>query len=157
MAGAGTTRRAFLRTGGIIAAGMTMHPIVNAFGASDFNVEETTITALQAAMQSGRLTAEALTDIYLRRIQALDKSGPTLRSVQELNPDAPAIAKALDDERRAKGARGPLHGIPILLKDNIATSDKMENTAGAGAPVGAHQRDGAALAKEPRAAGTLSL
>ena len=147
MAGAGTTRRAFLRTGGIIAAGMTMHPIVNAFGASDFNVEETTIAALQAAMQSGRLTAEALTDIYLRRIQALDKSGPTLRSVQELNPDALAIAKTLDDERRAKGARGPLHGIAILLKDNIATADKMENRAGALALVGARVREDAFIAK----------
>ena len=157
MAGAGTTRRAFLRTGGIIAAGMTMHPIVNAFGASDFNVEETTITALQAAMQSGRLTAEALTDIYLRRIQALDKSGPTLRSVQELNPDAPAIAKALDDERRAKGARGPLHGIPILLKDNIATFDTMENTAGALALVGARVREDAFIAKKLREAGAVIL
>src|SRR5438477_1504268 len=157
MAGAGTTRRAFLRTGGIIAAGMTMHPIVNAFGASDFNVEETTITALQTAMQSGRLTAEALTDIYLRRIQALDKSGPTLRSVQELNPDAPAIAKALDDERRAKGARGPLHGIPILLKDNIATFDRMENTAGALALVGARAREDAFIAKRLREAGAVIL
>jgi amidase len=120
-------------------------------------VEETTIAALQAAMQSGRLTAEALTDIYLRRIQALDKSGPTLRSVQEINPDAPAIAKALDDERRAKGARGPLHGVPILLKDNIATADKMENTAGTLALVGARVREDAFIAKKLREAGAVIL
>ena len=157
MAGAGTTRRAFLRTSGIIAAGMTMNPTVRAFGASDFNVEETTIVALQAAMQSGRLTAEALVDIYIRRIQVIDKSGPTLRSVQEINPDASATAKTLDDERRAKRVRGPLHGIPILLKDNIATADRMENTAGALALVGARVREDAFIAKKLRDAGAVIL
>ncbi|HEV8142808.1 MAG TPA: amidase [Methylomirabilota bacterium] len=125
--------------------------------AGDFNVEETTIVALQAAMQSGRLTAEALADIYIRRIQAIDKSGPTLRSVQELNPDALAIAKALDVERRTKGARGPLHGIPVLLKDNIATADKMENTAGALALVGARVHEDAFVAKKLREAGAVIL
>ena len=158
MTGTGTTRRAFLRTSGIIAAGMTMQPIVDAFGAAgDFNVEETTIAALQAAMQAGRLTAEALTRIYLARIQAIDKSGPTLRSVQEINPDTLAIAKALDDERRTKGVRGPLHGIPVLLKDNIATADKMENTAGALALVGARVQEDAFIAKKLREAGAVIL
>ncbi len=103
---------------------------VDALGATpaEFSVEEASLAALQAAMQAGRLTAESLVDLYLRRIQAIDRNGPTLRSVQELNPDAPAIAKALDEERKARGARGPLHGIPVLLKDNIGTADKMETT-----------------------------
>ena len=130
-AGAQATRRAFLAAGGLLAAGMTMLPVVRAFGGSaDFNIEEATIATLQAAMQSGRLTAGALLDLYLARIQALDSNGPTLRSVQEINPDARASAQALDEERRNKGPRGPLHGIPVLLKDNIATADKLETTAG---------------------------
>ena len=123
----------------------------------EFDVEETTIAALQAAMQSGRLTAEALVDIYLARIEAIDRRGPALRSVQEVNPDARAIAKALDEERRAKGARGPLHGIPVLLKDNIATADKMENTAGTLALVGARVREDAFIARKLREAGAVLL
>ena len=124
---------------------------------TDFPVEETTIAALQAAMQSGRLTAEALVEIYIRRIEAIDRSGPTLRSVQELNPDARALAKALDDERRTSGARGPLHGVPILLKDNIATADAMQNTAGALALVGARAREDAFVAARLREAGAVIL
>src|SRR5687767_8931716 len=96
-----------------------------------FPIEEAAVAALQAAMHAGRLTAEALVTLYIERIHAIDQTGPTLRSVQELNPDALAIAKALDDERRTIGPRGPLHGIPVLLKDNIATADRMETTAGA--------------------------
>jgi len=88
------TRRALLTTGGLVAAGMTMLPFVRAFGgAADFNLEEATIPQLQAAMLSGRLTAAALLDLYLARIQALDWNGPTLRSVQEINPDARASAQ----------------------------------------------------------------
>ena len=152
------TRRDFLRTGSIIAVGMTMPPIVRAFAApSDFAVEEATIAALQAAMQAGRLTAESLANQYLQRIQAIDRNGPTLRSVQEINPDALAIAKALDDERKAKGPRGPLHGIPVFLKDNIATADKMETTAGALALVGAKPREDSSIAKRLREAGAVIL
>jgi amidase len=110
---------------------MTMLPLVRAFGdLADFNIEDVTIATLQSAMQAGRLTAEALLDLYLQRIQALDWNGPTLRAVQQINPDAHASAQALDEERRNKGPRGPLHGIPVLLKDNIATADKLETTAG---------------------------
>ena len=123
----------------------------------EFPVEEATIAALQAAMQSGRLTAAALAALYLRRIDAIDRSGPTLRSVQEVNTDALAIARALDDERRTRGPRGPLHGIPILLKDNIATADQMQNTAGTLALVGAHARDDAFVAARLRAAGAVIL
>src|SRR5499427_2345623 len=153
-----STRRAFVATGGLFAAGMTMLPLVRAFGdLADFNLEEATIATLQAAMQSGRLTAAALLDLYLARIQALDWNGPTLRSVQEINPEARASAQALDDERRNKGARGPLHGIPILIKDNIATADKMETTAGALALVGARPREDATIARKLREAGMVIL
>ena len=157
-AGASLTRRALLVTSGMIAAGMTMMPLVRAFGGpADFNVEEVTIATLQAAMQAGRLTAEALLDLYLQRIQALDQNGPTLRAVQEINPDARAIAQALDEEQRAKGPRGSLHGIPVLLKDNIATADKLETTAGALALVGARPRQDATIARQLREAGMVIL
>jgi amidase len=122
-----------------------------------FDVEETTIAALQAAMEAGRLSAETLATIYIRRIQAFDRSGPALRSVQELNPDALAIAQALDAERRARGPRGPLHGIPVLLKDNIATADGMETTAGALALVGAKPRRDSFVAQRLREAGAVIL
>src|SRR4030095_14680167 len=102
----------------------------------DFPVEEASVAALQAAMQSGQLTAETLAAIYLRRIQMIDRSGPALRSGQAVNPAALSIPRALDEERRARGPRGPLHGISVLLKDNIATADRMETTAGALAPRG---------------------
>ena len=124
---------------------------------SEFTVEEVTIAALQAAMESGRLTAEALASLYIRRIQAIDRSGPALRSVQEVNPDALAIAKALDDERRARGPRGPMHGIPVLLKDNIATADRMETTAGALALVGARPREDSFVVQRLREAGAVIL
>jgi amidase len=122
-----------------------------------FDVEETTIAALQAAMAAGRLTAEALVELYVQRIRTIDQAGPTLRSVQELNPDAPTIARALDEERRARGPRGPLHGIPILLKDNIATADRTETTAGALALVGARPRRDAFVAAKLREAGAVLL
>jgi amidase len=108
-------------------------------------------------MTAGRLDAETLVQLYLTRIQTIDRSGPTLRSVQETNPDAIAIARALDEERRAKRMRGPLHGIPILLKDNIATADKMETTAGALALVGARPREDSTIAQRLRQAGAIIL
>ncbi len=151
-------RRDFIRTGGIIAAGLTMTPLVRALGAPpELNVEEITIAELQAVMAAGRLTAASLVDLYTQRVQALDKNGPTLRSVQEINPDALVIAKALDDERKAKGPRGWLHGIPVLLKDNIATADKMETTAGALALVGGKPREDSTIAKKLREAGAVIL
>src|SRR5437870_3782966 len=157
-AGARSTRRAFLVTSGMIAAAMTMMPLVRAFaGPTDFNVEEVTIATLQAAMQAGRLTAEALLDLYLQRIQALDWNGPTLRAVQEINPDARAIAQALDEERRATGPRGPLHGIPILLKDNIATADAMQTTAGSLALLGSRPPRDAFVVDSLRKAGAVIL
>ena len=81
-------------------------------------------------MQTGRFTSRRLVDLYLERIEQVDRSGPALRSVIEINPEAQAIADRLDAERKATGPRGPLHGIPVLIKDNIDTADRMMTTAG---------------------------
>ena len=89
-----------------------------------------TISELQEQMATGALTARALVEMYLERIETLDQGGPGLNAVIEVNPDALAIADALDAERQAKGPRGPLHGIPVMLKDNIDTADRMQTTAG---------------------------
>ncbi|HEY3861143.1 MAG TPA: amidase [Verrucomicrobiae bacterium] len=119
--------------------------------------DEATIGQLHAAMQAGRLTAAALTRHYLGRIHALDRSGPRLNSVIEINEDALSIAQALDRERKARGPRGPLHGIPVLIKDNIATRDKMMTTAGSLALVGAAPPADAFLVRQLRAAGAVVL
>ena len=81
-------------------------------------------------MRTGRLTARSIAEKYLTRIENVDKHGPGVNSVIEVNPEALAIAAELDRERKAKGPRGPLHGIPVLLKDNLATRDRMMTTAG---------------------------
>ncbi len=120
-------------------------------------VEEASISALQAAMSDGELTARRLVERYLERIIALDQYGPTLRSVIETNPDALTIADELDRERAERGPRSPLHGIPILLKDNIATADAMETTAGSLALVGARPSCDAFVAKRLREAGAILL
>jgi amidase len=120
-------------------------------------VNEASINDLQAAMAAGSMTARSIVQGYVDRIQKLDQAGPTIRSVIELNPDAFALADALDAERAAKGPRGPLHGIPILLKDNIDTGDKMLTTAGSLAIVGTHPREDAPVAKGLRDAGAILL
>ena len=89
-----------------------------------------TVAQLQDAMANGRYTSRRLVDLYLQRIEAIDRNGPALRSVIEVNPEAQSIADALDAERKTKGSRGPLHGIPVLIKDNIDTADRMSTTAG---------------------------
>ncbi|PTL78826.1 amidase [Vitiosangium sp. GDMCC 1.1324] len=123
-----------------------------------FELEEATISELQAAMTSGKSTAQGLAALYLARIQELDRSGDSpLLSVIELNPDALAIASALDEERKAKGPRGPLHGIPVLIKDNIATADKMQTTAGSLALVGSVPSRDAFVVERLRAAGAVIL
>jgi amidase len=108
-------------------------------------------------MASGRITSKQLTSLYLARIKAVDKAGPKLNAVIEVNPDALSIAEALDAERKAKGARGPLHGIPILLKDNIATADRMQTTAGSIALVGAKPPRDSFVAAKLREAGAVIL
>jgi amidase len=118
---------------------------------------EADVPRLSAEMAAGRLTSRALTAAYLRRIRALDEHGPQLRSVIELNPDAPAIAEELDRERRAGRDRGLLHGIPVLLKDNIATGDQMATTAGSLALAGVRATRDAHLVERLREAGTVIL
>ena len=121
-----------------------------------FELEETTIFALQNAMASGRYTSRQLVELYLRRIEAIDRRGPTLRSIIELNPDAVRIADELDAERVQRGPRGPLHGIPIIIKDNIDTADRMMTTAGSLALGGIAPRD-AFVVERLRAAGAVIL
>src|SRR5258707_12797495 len=99
-------------------------------GASGMILPEWTIADLNEKMESGELTARQVTELYLQRIAAGDKGGPYINSVIELNPDAVEIADGLDKERKAGKLRGPLHGIPILIKDNIDTHDRMQTTAG---------------------------
>jgi len=122
-----------------------------------FRFQEATIEGLQAEMKAGRLTAHELTAAYLQRIAEIDQAGPTLRAVIEINPDALLIAAQLDAERRAGKVRGRLHGIPVLLKDNIATGDRMETTAGSLALVGAKPPGDAHLVTRLRAAGAVIL
>jgi amidase len=121
------------------------------------DLEEATIDQLQAGMAAGRYTARQISEGYLTRIEAIDRSGPTLRSIIEANPDALATADALDRERREKGPRGPLHGIPIVLKDNIDTADRMMTTAGSLALVGPAPDRDAFLVERLRAAGAVIL
>jgi len=157
-------RRDFLKTGlarnaaawaiSSSAAGMVFQPFPNL---RSFEWEEATISQLRAAMQAGRLTSAAITRHYLRRIRDLDHRGPKLNSVIELNPDALPMAEALDRERTTHGPRGPLHGVPVLIKDNIATHDKMMTTAGSLALAGSFAPGDAFLVRRLRAAGAVIL
>ena len=122
-----------------------------------FELEEATIAELQAAMQSGRHTARSLVEAYLARIDSVDRAGPTLTSVIEVNPDALAIAEVLDAERKAGRKRGPLHGIPVVIKDNIATKDRMMTTAGSLALVGAKAPRDSFVVEQLRRAGAVIL
>jgi amidase len=122
-----------------------------------FELDEITIADLQAGMKSGKYTARSIAELYLARIDAIDKNGPTINSVIESNPDALTIADALDKERKEKGPRGPLHGIPVLLKDNIDTHDRMSTTAGSLALVGAKPPKDSYVAQKLRQAGAVIL
>src|SRR6266511_4676283 len=132
------SRRSFLRytTATGAAAPAAAAPAGTAHDVPPFPFEEATIAELQAAMAAGSLTSRQLTSAYLRRIRQIDLSGIQLNSVIEVNPDALEIAAELDRERRHGRVRGPLHGIPILVKDNYATRDRMETTAGSLAMLG---------------------
>ena len=156
-------RRTFLEYTGVSGALGQMLPRIPGLApgvsrpAAPSELEEATIAELQAGMASGKYTSRAITAVYLQRIEALDKKGPGLRSVLETNPDALAQAAALDAERKAKGPRGPLHGIPILVKDNVATRDRMQSTAGSLALVGVSPPRDAFLVERVRAAGAVLL
>jgi amidase len=120
-------------------------------------MEELTIVELQERMGSGAFGARTLTEMYLERIEALDKRGPAINAIIELNPDVLAIADGLDAERGAKGRRGPLHGIPVLLKDNIGTADRMMTSAGSLAMAGSTPSQDAFVAHRLREAGAVIL
>jgi amidase len=144
-------RRTFFRQAAAAAA------LARAASAQTQDLEETTIGDLANHMQSGRLTARSIAEQYLARIESIDRSGPTLRSVIEANPDALSIADALDRERKEKGPRGPMHGIPVLIKDNIDTADRMHTTAGSLALADAPQPRDAAVVERLRASGAVIL
>lgn len=122
-----------------------------------FELEETTIAALQDAMRDGKLTARVIAEKYIDRIEKFDRKGARLNSIIELNPDALSIAAELDRERKTKGARSPLHGIPILLKDNIDTADRMRTTAGSLALADTFAPRDAFIVERLRAAGAVIL
>jgi amidase len=122
-----------------------------------FELDEITIPELQDGMKSGKYTARSLVEKYAARIDEIDKRGPAVNAILELNPDALSIADALDQERIAKGPRGPLHGIPVLIKDNIDTADRMMTTAGSLALVGSKPPKDSFVAQKLRAAGAVIL
>lgn len=123
----------------------------------NFELNEMTIMQLQDKMAKGEYTSEQITKLYLNRIEALDRNGPKLNAIIELNPDALSIAKEMDKERKEGNTRGALHGIPILIKDNIDTADKMMTTAGALALVGNIAAKDAFIVQKLRAAGAVLL
>ena len=161
-------RRTFVRSGVIGGIGLASVSVATAKGTSAannaaappipaFELDELTIGELQSGMASGKFTAHSLTRKYLDRIDDVDKHGPNINSVIEMNPDALAIATELDRERKAKGPRGPLHGIPVLIKDNIDTHDRMTTTAGSLALGGSIPLQDAFVAKRLRDAGAVIL
>ena len=147
-------RRTLLTAAVVLATGIA---VAQSPSRQAFELDEATIADLQQRMQSGSESSRSLVEKYLARIASIDRSGPALRSVLETNPDALAIADQLDAERRARGARGPLHGIPILVKDNIATADSMMTTAGSLALAGVKPPKDAFVAARLRAAGAVIL
>jgi amidase len=161
-------RRSFLAAGvagGMLAAGYQAEAqgvsgdSVSSPDNSDSPVElnELSIDELQRGMESGKFTSRSLVEKYLTRIEAVDATGPHLKSVIEVNPDALALAVAADKARQAKQVRGPLHGIPVLIKDNIDTADKMATTAGSLALVGAKPPEDSFVVKQLRNAGAIVL
>jgi amidase len=167
------TRRSFLQSALVTSTAAALYPAMGAARAAasnppneiappvtevkPFELDEITIAELQDGMKSGRLTARSLVEKYSTHIAEIDKSGPAINSVIELNPDAPAIAETLDQERKAKGPRGPLHGIPVLIKDNIDTADRMMTTAGSLALVGSKPPKDSGVAQKLRTAGAVIL
>jgi hypothetical protein len=165
-----TSRRSFLKSTAIGSTLATLTPLYPALGAArelspglpaegvkPFELDEITIPELQEGMKSGKFTARSLVEKYSSRIDEIDKHGPSLNSIIEMNPDALAIADELDREERAKGLRSPLHGIPVLIKDNIDTADKMMTTAGSLALLGSRPAKDSFVAQRLRAAGAVIL
>lgn len=164
-----SSRREFLRNAATASAATTIYPALGAAReiahptqphgpeVKPFELDEITIAELQDGMNSGRFTARLLVDKYSARIDEIDKRGPAVNAIIEMNPDAPPIADELDRERKAKGSRGPLHGIPVLIKDNIDTADRMMTTAGSLALLGSKPPNDSFVAQKLRAAGAVIL
>lgn len=164
-------RRRFLGTGAAAGAGFALGtgacaPSDTSSGGSNgrsnteipsFELDEVTVSELQASMASGERSARSITELYLGRIEALDGQGPELRSIIEVNPDALRIADELDAERAAGNVRGPLHGIPVAIKDNLDTHDGMTTTAGSLALEGSIPPQDSFLAAKLREAGAIIL
>lgn len=162
-------RRNFLKTGAVASLALstlasesckqTTPPAGDAIGQQpdNFDLNEVTIDSLQQKMKDKTYTSRQITQLYLDRINAIDKNGPKLNSVIEINPDALDIADAMDKERAAGKVRGPLHGIPVLIKDNISTGDKMHTTAGALAIADNIMKEDAFIIKKLREAGAVLL
>src|SRR4029453_17050530 len=153
------SRRKFIGTtalgsAALLTGGITSLVSRSALGAHDFEFVEATIPELQAAMASGQVSSKDLVKGYLDRIQSLNA---LLHAVIETNPNAISIAQHLDNERRKGTVRGPLHGIPILVKDNIATDDNMQTTAGSLSLVNSHVPADALIIQQLRAAGAVIL
>ena len=162
---AGIRRRDFLRLTAVTGAALAARGLFAAEGRAEssrftpppFEFEEATIDDLQKAMSAGSHTSRAIVEAYTKRIDAVDKNGAELHSVLEMNPEALSIADDLDQERKAKGARGPLHGIPVLVKDNIDTADRMSTSAGSLALADQHAREDSPLVRRLREAGAVIL
>jgi amidase len=163
----GLNRRALIRYGTLGGAAAWARPAIPARAqeststspatVAGFELDEATVADLQKRMESGQDSARSLAQKYLLRIEAIDKQGPALRSVIEVNPDALAISEGLDTERKAGKVRGPLHGVPVLVKDNIGSADRMQTTAGSLALVGAAPSADAHVVKRLREAGAVLL
>ena len=147
-------RRAFITITGLGAAGALLARQTQTTSAPSFELEEITLGELQEGLRSGRFTSRQLTQAYLARIDAIDKRGPAINAVIELNPDALAIADAMD---RESTRRGPLHGIPVLIKDNIDTADRMHTSAGSLALAESIAPRDSGVAKKLRAAGAVII
>ena len=142
---------------GLLVAAAAVIASAQPLPSATFDLQEATVADLQRRMETGQDTSRTLVDKYLARIEAVDRRGPELHSVLELNPDARAIADALDAERKAGRIRGPLHGIPVLIKDNVATHDRMMTTAGSLALAGSPAPKDAFIVERLRAAGVVIL
>src|SRR5579884_219478 len=152
-------RRTFLgvSAAGALASGAAAGQSARSYSVPAFELDEIGIPELQQGLQQGRWTSRRLVELYTSRIEAIDRNGPRLGAVIEMNPDAARIAESLDRERAQKNLRGPLHGIPVLLKDNIDTADRMSTSAGSLALDGWHPPEDSFVAARLRAAGVLIL
>ena len=164
-------RRSFLTTATLASAGFTTLLVTGCTSSTKknedsvstgdsneaFELDEETIGSLREKLTSGKYTSEQLVQLYLKRIEAVDKNGPQLNSVIEINPDAVTIAVAMDKELKSGKSRGPLHGIPVLIKDNIDTADKMQTTAGSLAMAGNIASKDAFVVKKLREAGAIII